>query len=365
MSAVVSSKVESNIPNYRQQVRRALPAECFAPHVGNISWFPVHFGIVGGAWWLLAVHFSFWLAPIVAIVVGHSFACMGFVAHDIGHGGSIRHPFLRDLMAAVGFSPFGIGPHLWRKWHNADHHNNTQIPGVDPDHLLTMEDYKHNPILRFLYRLSPLARNLVIFSSFSYRMQQQSIAMLIRYLRSDKTTAREKAIMLAQCAMPLGFWIGASAVLGSQVLLWGYLLPMLVANSIAISYIATNHFLNPLADERDVLATSLTVTLPKWLGFLDPWHSRFGAHVAHHLFPQASCKHARTIEAKVAELWPDRYHTLPLFTALKALWDTPWVYEDHTTLIDPRRQVRAKTLGHGFSIRRRKRQVPPPKAELR
>src|SRR6185312_13504829 len=128
--------------------------------------------IIGSSYYLLITHFSWWLAPMLALVVGHTFACMGFLAHDICHGGTIKKLWIRDILAGLGFSPLAIGPYLWRRWHNADHHNNTQVEGVDPDHLFTMEDYQKNPILRWLYRISPFARNLIIFSSFSYRMTQ-------------------------------------------------------------------------------------------------------------------------------------------------------------------------------------------------
>lgn len=338
----------SNVPNYRKELKRSLPAEVFAADYGNLLWLPVHTALIAGLYWLLATGYSIVWAPFATIAIGHSMGCMGFVAHDIAHGGTVRKLWLRDLLAGWGFSPLWISPLLWRKWHNSDHHNNTQIKGVDPDHLFTIEDYKHNPVLKFLYRLSPLLRNLVIFGSFTFRMTQQTMRMLIVYLRDPETDGRDKAIMLSQTLLQAGLWFGVSAWLGWPVLVWGYVVPLLVLNAMVIAYIATNHFLNPLADESDVLATSLSVTLPGPLKVLDPLHQYFGAHVAHHLFPQAAGKHARTIERKVAELWPDRFHTMPITRALKLLWDTPWVYEDNATLIDPHRGERSPTLGHGL-----------------
>jgi len=342
------ARAERSVPNYRQQLRKALPPEVFEPDLTSLWWYPVHAAVIGLCWFLLANHFSYWLAPICAIAVGHSFGCMGFIAHDICHGGAIKKLVWRDLLGGIGFSPFWISPRLWRRWHNGDHHGHTNIEGVDPDHLFTIEAYQHNPILRFLYKLSPLARNIIIFGSFTYRMTQQQLRMVIVYLRSPRVGAWERTVILSQLVLMAALWIGVSALLGTQVLIWGYLIPLLIANAMVISYIATNHFLNPLADESDVLGTSLTVTLPKWLQWLDPWHQYFGAHVSHHLFPQVSAINARKIEEKTREMFPDRYHSMPLFRALQLLWNTPWVYEDHTTLIDPERLDRHKTLGHGM-----------------
>lgn len=339
---------ERPIPNYRQLIRRALPDRVFQPDFSCLWWFPVHLGIFAAGIYVLVAHFNPWIAPIVALVMGHSMACMGFLAHDIAHGGTVKRLFWRDTLAMIGFSSLFISPLLWRKWHNSDHHNNTQIKGVDPDHLFTIEDYKHNPILKFLYKIHPIARNVIIFGSFTFRMTQQQLRMLITYLMDRETRPSEKVNMVLQELVMVGAWVAVTLPFGMHVLAWGYLVPLMVCNTIAISYIATNHFLNPLADERDVLATSLTVTLPKGLRWLDSWHQHFGAHVAHHLFPTVSGRFTRQIEDKAAELFPDRYHSMSIFTALKMLWNTPWVYEDHTTLIDPVRDQRSKTLGHGM-----------------
>ncbi|MCW5940718.1 MAG: fatty acid desaturase [Fimbriimonadaceae bacterium] len=335
-------------------MRRALPDRLFQPSARSLWWVPFHLAVIVGGYVFLSRWFQPWLAPLVALAIGHSFACLGFLAHDVSHGGAFRNRTARDLFTLAAFSPLWIGPLLWRKWHNAEHHNNTQIEGVDPDHLFTIEHYKHNPVLRFLYRLSPLARNLVVFGSFTFRMTQQTIRMLIAYVRDPATPVREKSRMLAETVGQAAFWIGLSLTLGGTVFVWGYVVPLLVANTVVISYIATNHFLNPLADERDVLASSLSVSLPKWLGWLDAMHHYFGAHVAHHLFPAAPPHHAREIERKVAELYPDRFYTMPLFTALRLLWQTPWVYEDGVNLVDPHRGERHPTLGHGLE-----RQIEP------
>ncbi len=313
-------------------------------------WFFLHLSIVGVGLWLMSAHFSWWLAPILGLAIGHSVGCLGFVGHEICHGGAIKNQKLRHFLAGIAFSPFGIGPYLWSRWHNASHHGHTQHTELDPDRLFLIDEYKENPVLKWLHRMSPKARNFVIFSFFSLMMTQHNITMAIAYLKDPQSSPRDRAVILFQFFLPKILWIGLTAWMGWEVLLLGYVLPLLIGNAIVIAYISTNHFLNPLADHNDVLASSLSVSLPKWLEWVDALHCRFGAHVAHHLFPHAPSRHARKIEKHIARLWPDRYHAMPLTRALKLLGQTPWVYATGgQSLVNPETGDEMGTLGRGLT----------------
>lgn len=339
----------SAIPAYRRILKNEIPAHYLKPDNLHLIWLTLHIVIVGFTLWAMSVYGNWWLTPILSLVVGHSFGCMGFIAHEICHGGAIKNKKIRHLLACIAFSPFGIGAHLWSRWHNAEHHGHTQHPDLDPDRLFLLEEYRQKPILKWLYRRSPLLRNLVIFAFFSLMMTEHNFTTMVRYLKDPHTGAKEKGVILFQFIAPKAFWIAVTLMLGWPVLIMGYIVPLLIGNTMVISYISTNHFLNPLADENDVLASSLSVTLPKWLGWVDMLHSRFGAHVSHHLFPQAPSRYSRKIEEHIARLWPDRFHIMPLGKALKLLWQTPWVYaEDHVQLIDPNKQTKSPTLGNGL-----------------
>jgi fatty acid desaturase len=343
-----STRAEA-FPRYRQILKRELPEHYLRPDSSHLLWMGVHILIIAGALALMSSYFRWWLAPFLGLVIGHSVGCLGFIAHEICHGGTIKNKKLRHLLVGIAFSPFGIGPYLWSRWHNASHHGHTQHAELDPDRLFLIHEYRENPILKWLHRMGPWARNTVIFGFFSLMMTQHNITMAMAYLKDKESSPRDRAVILFQLILPKLLWIGGTALMGWEVLLLGYVLPLLIGNAIVISYIATNHFLNPLADENDVLASSLSVTLPKWLGWVDAMHCRFGAHVAHHLFPHASSRYARQIEAKVAELWPDRFHVMPWGKALRLLAKTPWVYDgDGKTLINPESGMKSPTLGRGL-----------------
>jgi fatty acid desaturase len=105
-----------------------------------------------------------------------------------------------------------------------------------------------------------------------------------------------------------------------------------VANSIVMVFIMTNHNLSPLTPVNDPLVNSLSVTLPPPLVWLT---LGFGFHVEHHLFPTMSTRHGSTVRDAVLAKFPGRYQSMSLFRALGQLYRTARVYRDNTTLIDP------------------------------
>ena len=139
----------------------------------------------------------------------------------------------------------------------------------------------------------------------------------------------------------LAGWLAVLALVGPWSFLFVYVVPVLVANGIVMSYIATNHFLNPLTETNDPLANTLSVTAPRWLERL---HLQFGYHVEHHLFPAMSTRHAPPVRDLLIARWPERYQSMPLWRALLRLARTARVYKSDTVLVDPRSGREWQTL---------------------
>ena len=110
-------------------------------------------------------------------------------------------------------------------------------------------------------------------------------------------------------------------------------IPVVVANATVMSYIATNHFMRPQTETNDPIENSMSVDdaaahrssalqlQPPRRAPLVPAHER-GLRAA-------PC--AAGSEANAA----DRYVSPPHHAALTALYRTPRVYLDATTLCDP------------------------------
>ncbi len=127
--------------------------------------------------------------------------------------------------------------------------------------------------------------------------------------------------------------------------LFAYVIPLLIANFIVMAYIATNHRLNPIVPVNDPLANCLSVTVPRWVDVL---HFNFSYHTEHHLFPAMSSKYYPLVKEKIKEMWPERYHEMPMTKALAALWNTPRVYYQGSELVDPHREHFYGSLGNGL-----------------
>ena len=140
------------------------------------------------------------------------------------------------------------------------------------------------------------------------------------------------------------FWAGVFLVVGPYAFVFIYVLPLLVANAVVMSYIATNHFLNPLTEVNDPLANTLSVTSTGWV---ERMHLQFGYHVEHHLFPMMSGRHAPAVRDVLVRLYGDRYLSMPHRRALPLLYTRPKVHATHDTLIDPRTLATFDTLAPG------------------
>jgi hypothetical protein len=80
----------------------------------------------------------------------------------------------------------------------------------------------------------------------------------------------------------LAGWIAVLALIGPHAFVFVYVVPLLVANATIMSYIATNHFPNPLGSGRYPLPATTTVAVPR---LCDRLHSFFSFHTEHNLFP--------------------------------------------------------------------------------
>lgn len=307
-------------------------------------WLPVHLGLVIGATALIATGVGgWWLAAALVPVIGLSFAGLAMLGHEVLHGAVIRGARAIQVVGWVCFAPFVLSPRLWTAWHNRVHHQHTMKDGVDPDAFPTLDAYKKSFVLRVvtsvfsLGRTSPLGLTAIVLG-----FTVQSLHMLFAARKTVGLSPAVHRIAIEHTLLAVAMWTTLAFVLGPLGFLFAYVLPLLVANAVVMSYILTNHSLSPLTDENDPLLNSLSVTVPRWYAFLT---MDFGLHVEHHVLPTISSRHAWRIRDLIVERWPERYQSMPLGSALWRLFRTARVYRDDTTLVDPWTGREWATLG--------------------
>ena len=94
-------------------------------------------------------------------------------------------------------------------------------------------------------------------------------------------------------------------------------IPLLVASSVAMAYIWTNHILNPLCEHADPLLGSTSVIVPCWLDWL---HDNFSYHTEHHVFPSMNPRYYPEVSVLLQRFFPDRYNRLPFREAWRRIW---------------------------------------------
>ncbi len=320
---------------YAKIVRSTLPEGTFEPARSRLLWLPIHAGvIIALAWAITSGRLPTPLWPVASLVIGVCLAGSVFVGHELMHGAIVRGRLAIRLLGWWCLVPFTLSPTLWTAWHNRVHHNHCMMPGRDPDMYPTLIEYQTQRGARIMADQFGLGRRrLVSLFSLFVGFTGQSQQML--------WTAREKGILspglhrraIVEFLLGVAFWTTIGVVVGIVPFLFIYVLPFVVANSIVMMFIMSNHNLSPLTPGvNDPLVNSLSVTLPPVLEFLT---LDFGYHAEHHLFPTMSARHGKVVRAALLKHFPDHYQSLPLTTALVQLYRTARVYQDDTTLIDP------------------------------
>ena len=322
------------VQQYARAVRPHLPAEIFRPQPWRMAWLPVHLAIIAGlATYVVAWQPVWYVALACALVIGHSFACLAFLTHEVMHHAVVRSRLAERLVGYCGLGIFCLSPTLWVAWHNQQHHGNTGNPEADPDHFGTLQTWRESAADRVIVDIAPGSRRKrsALFLFFTFTVHSATVLLSHAEHRNYFARISRRTVYLETAAM-VGFWLAVLYAVGAWNFLFIVGLPALIANGVVMSYIATNHHLSPLTEINDPLVNSLSVRGPRWVEWL---HLQFGYHVEHHIFPTVSARHGRVIREALVRLYGERYLSLPHARALRLIYTRPKVHHDHDTFIDP------------------------------
>ena len=131
MTELSASRFEEyTVQQYARAVRPHLPAEIFRPEPARLIWLPVHLAVIAAlATFVVGWQPAWYVALACALIAGHSWACLGFLAHEVLHHAVVRNRTVERLVGYCGLLIFCLSPTLWNAWHNQEHHGNTGKPG--------------------------------------------------------------------------------------------------------------------------------------------------------------------------------------------------------------------------------------------
>ena len=319
---------------YARELRPMLPSTAFEPARSRVLWLPVNGAVIATLAWAMATGRLPWLLwPIASIVIGVCLGGLTFLGHETLHGAVVRSKLAIRVVGWFGFMPFVVSPQLWVAWHNRVHHNHCAHAGIDPDMYPTLEEYQTQPGARIMADYFGIGRRrLMSLLSLFFGYTGQSQQMLWKARKTGMLTPKLHRRAIFETLLGVAFWIAVAVIVGFVPFLFVYVLPLIVANSIVMTFIMTNHNLSPLSPVNDPLVNSLSVTLPRALEWLT---LDFGFHVEHHVLPTISTRHGEVVRDQLIAKFPGRYQTMPLTRALVHLYRTARVYKDDVTLIDP------------------------------
>lgn len=323
-------------PTLKRLIRSELPENAFRPQpLRALLLIPILATIICCTWFIVQWSPPWYIAVPISLAVGNVYGMLAFLAHEALHGSIFRSGHAQNVIGYLGFTIFFISPCLWRVWHNMVHHGFTNQGNRDPDSFGTMNRFQRAPSTRFVAKLAPGSRHwpsyFFLFYWFTFHSQ------MVLWLQSKYSKAfvlfkfnRRQAIM--DSFLMIGFWVAVAIWAGPKGSLYAVFIPMIVANFILMSYIATNHFLRPQSRENEPLADSMSVATHPLLDWL---HLNFSHHVEHHLYPAMNPRFAPLVRQVLRRYVPDQYVSPPHWKALWYLYRTPRLYLDAQTLVEP------------------------------
>lgn len=324
---------------YIREVKSLLPAAAFKPNPWRLLHLAAHFLILFLCYNFIRVTSNIFLLVISSVVIGHSFMCIAWVAHEISHHAVIKNHRIQYFFEVISWGVLGTPATVWQRAHNHTHHVHANTP-QDSDRKM-FEDEKTvftniYEALLFPNRLISKFNPLVGLTFISYNFTTTISAFLPRNKKLPPTRVKPnyKRAQLTKASLELlfviAFYYAVFRFVGSwQKFTFAGPVSWFFGSTAAMIYIHTNHYDNPISEVNDPLLLATSVVCPRWVDFI---HMKFSYHTEHHLFPNMNSDYYPMLSKILSERYPDRYNRRTFSSVWSSLWNKP-VYRDRADVI--------------------------------
>lgn len=305
-----SSDVKSELPFTLQELKSAIPAECFQPSTWkSLSYFFLDVSIIAVLYAIAHFLDSWWFWPVFWLMQGTMFWALFVVGHDCGHGSFSKNKWLNNSIGHLAHTPILVPFHGWRISHRTHHQNTGNIDTDESWYPVTESKYQQMPWYEKLIRFQVL---LIAYPLYLFKRspgKQGSHFMPGSPL--FKPTEKWDVITSTVCwTLMVGLLSWLTYEYGWLFLLKYYFGPYFVF----VVWLDLVTFLHHT--EADIpwyrgkdwyfLKGALS-TIDRDYGFINNIHHNIGTHVAHHLFLNIPHYHLKTATEALKPILGDYY----------------------------------------------------------
>lgn len=330
-----SSIKQTELPFTFQDLKAAIPPECFIPSTGrSLAYFFWDMFVVAALYVAAYTIDAWWAYPIFWAATGTMFWALFVVGHDCGHGSFSKHKWLNNLIGHISHTLILVPFHGWRISHRT-HHQNTGNIDTDESwypvseskfrNMTWLERFLRFDAILFLYPLylfgrSPDRENGSHFSPNSPIFRPSE--------KWDIITSTTLWTLMIGFLGYIGF------AFGFVFLLKFYIVPYIIFVMWLdlVTYLHHTEADIPWYRGKDwyFLKGALS-TIDRNYGFINDIHHNIGTHVAHHIFIGMPHYHLKTATAAIKPVLGTFYResNVPIWRAFLDSYKSCHFVPDH------------------------------------
>jgi acyl-lipid omega-3 desaturase len=321
----------SDLPFTLQDLKSAIPSECFQPSVlRSISYFLTDVGAILALYLIAYQLDAWWFYPIFWFMQGTLFWALFVVGHDCGHGSFSKLGWLNNVIGHLAHTPILVPYHGWRISHRTHHANTGNIETDESWYPLTETQYRELPWAQKIVRFygSLLAYPLYLFLRSPGRQGSHFLPSSPLFRPSER---RGVMVSTLCCGAMVALLVGLAIQFGPLFVVKFYLMPYLVfvvwLDLVTLLHHTTAELPWYRGDDWYFLKGALS-TIDHNYGLFNPIHHNIGTHVAHHIFLGIPHYHLKTATESIKPVLGDyyRHSQTSIWQSLRhALWDCRFV----------------------------------------